>query len=261
MAIGDINYNNNNKNGEEYRATLYSVNSFTNTTSELQKSKLSYSYWKGMLKISIANMIESEDDSENWDYKKESAIYLSPVLAYQTYLQVKAYLNNKDKISKSVKTKKLGVIKIADASEYDSEGTVLVIEKFGEDRKVKGGGVFHFNNDKYYGLDNLNEEEFTFDKSYFEELEIDFLLVTLREFWKSSTGAQAYFMIDYGRFDTNRTMGRINAISNALGIENKGKYNKGYGGVKNDPFESNSSKGGNNEFGEYDYGDIEGQLE
>jgi len=260
MSFGDVgNYNNNNKK-EDYRVTTYSMNTFSNLNSEVEKSKLSFTFWKGMLKISIAPLLPSNDDSVKFNYDDESSIYLSPSLAYQLDKQIEVFMKDPTQFeSKGIKTRSLGVIKIIRGTKFGIEAPLLLIEKLDENRNVVGGHLYEFNTKEYYGIDNFDEDEFTFEKTYFEQLEIDFLKITLKGFYESSTGAQAYFNMDYSRFDQNRVMGKLNGISSALGIENKKGYNKNYGGgVKNDPFNSNSSKSNDKEF---DYDDIENQFE
>jgi len=261
MSLNDAGNYNNNKD-RDYRVTVYSSNTFSNVDSTIEKSKLTYTFWKGLLKISIAPMIPSNDDSVNFDYKKESSIYLSPMLASMGYKKFKEFMENPDKFeSRSIPTRSGALIKLCKGEQYGIKGHVLVIEKIGEDRSIIGGHLYEFNTDKYYGIDNINEDDFSFDKSYYKDLEIDFLLLTLKSFYEYSVGSSAYFNMDYNRFEQSRLTGKLNKIGIALNIEDKSGYNKGYGGSKNSPFESNKNNNSSSNNDEYSYNDIEEQLE
>ena len=72
MALGD---NTNNKK-QNYEDTFYSRTKFTNYE---EKKMLSFSFWKGFLKIAINDIKESGSGIE---YNELSVIHLSPIKAH-----------------------------------------------------------------------------------------------------------------------------------------------------------------------------------
>lgn len=256
MALGD---NGNNKN--DFRTTLYSMIKFDNPESSVEASRLSFSFWKGMLIWDIAPMIpkKSEDEIPDYDYKQSSRFYFSTQLALQLYKEIGTLLDPNNSIENiSIKTRSGSVLKIYRGTEHGTNNFCMVFEKVLADKSFEIGHLFEFN-DFYYSLQNLNENDFSFDKNYHKTIEIEILQHILLEYVKSMTGAQAYANLDYGRFEINKLKGNINAIATGVGVDlyNKsGNYNKNKYRNNTDPFESSDTGDSSTS-----YNDFESEME
>lgn len=244
-------YDNNKK--EDFRPNTYSPIKFSNLDSEVEKSNLSFTFWKGLLKISIAPLKPSNDGSILPDYKKESSIYLSPSLAYMAYNQIQKFISgNYDNNCVRTKTSD-GILKISKGEDYGTENAILTIEQAKSKEDIVLGHIYEFKQKEYYGIDNFSEEGFKFDKHYYENLEIDFLMIMLKSFYESSTYAIAHSVVDNNRFNNKYNSNKLNSIAEAVGVE----YKSGYKKSNNKPsaFDDNSS------YNNTSYDDIENQFE
>ena len=81
MALGQTYDNNKN---EAYRPTVYGISMSNTGESAVDKTQLSFSMWKGTIKVQIAPMVKasSSDDFPKADRDSAASIYLSPSKAY-----------------------------------------------------------------------------------------------------------------------------------------------------------------------------------
>lgn len=213
-----------NNNKEDYRPNTYSPLKFTNITSNVAQSQVSFSFWKGMLKLEIAMRKKTADDSVSFDHKAASTFYFSPftakIASNQITLFKKGELNSVEVRSLTSPT----VIRITKPEVFKAEGPCMVIDDVQSKSDVTMGNLYVFNN-SYYGLSNFKEEDFSFDKIPYEELELDLLKIMFDEFVKSSTYAMAHTVIDNNRFNHAALNNKLVALAKAAGIEYKGKNN------------------------------------
>lgn len=219
MALGD----NNNKK-QNYENTFYSRTRFTNYD---EKKTLSFSFWKGLLKIAINEVKEAYSGVE---YNELASIHLSPNKAFILKNQLLELKSLKDSATTS---NAFGVdagagevksfIAFGNLPESTKEDIqrYLVIGKVQPDGTVVERSSFNFNHNYYFGIEWNNLEKMDCTTTYQNDVELDMLIIVLDEYIKAITGATAYSVMDMARFDYSRINTKIELVMNKLGIESK----------------------------------------
>ena len=218
MALGD-----NNKK-QNYENTFYSRLKFTNYD---EKKMLSFSYWKGFLKIAISNIKESAMGIE---YEELSVLHLSPIKAQILKEQLFTFRNMKDSetTNKSFgidtgigETKNFIAIGNTDSSKKDDIQRTLLIGKVDVNGNLLEGNSFNFNHQYHFGIEWTDVKSMKCTTTYHDNIELDLFITVLDEYVKAMTGAIAYSVMDMGRFDNSRINTKIELVMNKLGIESK----------------------------------------
>ena len=218
MASGD-----NNKK-QNYENTFYSRLKFTNYD---EKKMLSFSYWKGNLKVTINGVKESATGIE---YEELSVIYLSPIKANILKEQLIAFRSLKDSATtnKSVgidtgigETKNFIAVGNTASSKKDDIQRTLCIGKVDINGNVVEYNNFNFNHHYHFGIEWTDVQSMKCSTTYQDNTELDLFIITLDEYVKSMTGAVAYSVMDMGRFDYSRINTKIELVMNKLGIESR----------------------------------------
>lgn len=224
MALGD-KYDNNKKDADKRRSpTVYSKYGFGNKESKLDPTKLSITYWNGLLKLSIAPSIPN---TQNFDYEKEGAIYLTHIKAKMFIDEIDIFLNDPNTYNNVGVSTNTGLVYISNGKEFGgSVVPCLLIRLMDEDGKITGSFLYEFKEDYHYTIRNFNEEDITFDKIYNNLLEIELLRSLLYDYYTAMSGAVAYSVQEYGKYDNSRTHTKLDSIAEKLGISYKKIYNK-----------------------------------
>ena len=102
MPLGNNSYNKGNSNGKknDFSPTTYSSVKISNFDSGVDPSSVSFSFWKGMLRITITPIKKSADGGYNFDKDNATEVYLTPTRAalFLNYLKLfrkdpNAYVN------------------------------------------------------------------------------------------------------------------------------------------------------------------------
>lgn len=229
MALGDsYNYNGNNNtdsNKKEYKSP--EVYSGYNTSNEngVDPSALSYSYWKGFLKISIAPLLKNPTDKKKWDHKNAACIYLTHnharILLDQAKKVINGELNNG-----GVRAQDTNLITFSNGNEVGANGYCLIIRNVESDGTITATYVYQFNQ-SYFAISNFKADDSDFDRTYYDNIEVDEFLDILNQFSLHMTKAAAYTVIDEMKYNDNRMNTKIGLIAEALGVEFIGGGNKG----------------------------------
>ena len=218
MALGD-----NNKK-QNYENTHYSRLRFNNNE---EKKMLSFSFWKGFLKVAISNIKESYSGVE---YEELAYIHLSPNKAYILKSQLLDFINLKDHATTNMSvgvdtgltdTKNFIAIGNTNTSSEKDIQRSLCIGKVSPDGKIIEKTNFNFNHQYHFGIEWTNIEKMDCSTNYIDDVELNLLITILDEYIKAMTGATAYSVMDMGRFDYSRINTKIELMMNALGIEPK----------------------------------------
>lgn len=236
MALGDgYSYGNTDNNKKQFRSPeVYSAYSTSNEAG-VDPSALSYSFWNGLLKISIAPMLSNPTDNKKWDHKNASSIYLTHRFARILYNEAKRVLAGE--ISNGgTRSGKTGLIIFSNGKEVGCNGPCLIIRSIDEDGTITATYVYEFRCGYNYGVSNFKADTSDFEKTFYDDIEVEEFLSILKQFYEMMSKATAYTVIDEMKYDVSRFNTKIGLIAEALGIEFKGGDS------------SNSSKGGTSYF-------------
>lgn len=224
MAIGDDRNNNSNGNGKLYENTYYSR--LRAKTSD-GKLALGYSFRSGLLIISIA------EQKDGFRYEDLEAIHLSPTKATILAEQLKTFKREME-AGNLVPGKAYGVnAGMGEKVTYigahiDDEAKVLItIGKFDSNGQIVEQATTNFNKEYHYGLEWNNIESMDLSKVYYDNLELDQLIVLAEDFGRAMSGAYAYSNADLTRYDNARILGKMDPIYDKLGIERRSSSGNG----------------------------------
>ena len=229
MALGDV-YNNN--KGAERKVNndpnVYSPYKFSNTEG-LDPSSLSITFWGSTMKITIAPKKNTPNGEIAFDYDNSISVYLSHTKARILAEEIKAFMNGKIN-NCGVDTNK-GFISISNGKEFGVNSYFLVIRSFdNENNSVSSSYAYEFKKDYHYAIRNFNEKKIEFEKTYYNEIEIDQFVTLLEEYYKAMTGAVAFTVIDQSKYNNSRLNTKLDLIANKLGVEYGGGEKSSSGG-------------------------------
>ena len=218
MALGDKN------NKEYYENTYYSRVRFRNS----DNITLGFSFWKGLLKISLSQVKTGSNE-----YEEIACIHLSPMKAklLKADLEYLKTLGHDDTRLFGVDTGSTDTRNIIAfgndiTSTKDGIKRYLVIGKVDPNGTLLNPVRFDFNFDYNITIEWFDLEKMDCGKRFDNNLEIDMIITTLEQFTNAMTGAVAYSVMDMGRFDYSRITTKIESIMTALNIDT-GRNNGG----------------------------------
>lgn len=215
---------NNNANGRdrEYNPTIYSKITFNNRDSDMDKTRLEFSYWNGMLKIAIVPYIPG---SEEIDRKAGIALHLSAPKAYQLLKEIEAFeQDQKTGVNTNffygVNTPK-GLIGIGTGEQLGNPNAVLfTIRRIDENGETISSYAYQIKQDGYYyGVRNFDPSLKTFERSFYDNLEIELIKKHLSNYVDSMTMAKGYANLEASKATNDQTYKSLNAIKTKLGIK------------------------------------------
>ena len=198
------------------------------------KKTLSFSFWKGNLKISISEIKESYSGVE---YEELAYIHLSPNKAQILKAQLIDFMNLEDTATTNISvgvdtgmndTKNFIAIGNTNTSTDDDIQRTLCIGKVSPDGKVLEKTDFNFNHQYHFGIKWTDVRTMDCETKFRDNTELELFIIVLDEYIKSMTGAMAYSVMDMGRFDYSRINTKIELVMNALGLEVKGSSKPNY---------------------------------
>lgn len=222
MALGDT-YNNNEK--KNYSPTVTSGYSFSHPESEIDKTKLYFSFWNKLLKISIAPKKNVEGDTIAFDYENEGKVYLSHTKALIFYKEIMNFLKEYDEkgtVSNSnvgVSTGKDGLIYLCDGTEFNANGPCLVIRKIDETGHSVACYLYEFRRNVHASVLKYDANTTNFESRFYDIIEIEQFANLLKEYYESMTMATAYSIQEANKYDTSRMNTKLKIIGEKLGVE------------------------------------------
>lgn len=226
MALGDI-ANNNQQKGKN-NPVVYSQYGFGNSESTVDPTRLSTSFWNGMLKLTISPKKGMKaNGAVEWDDENSISLYLTHTKARILHDEILLFMQNPEAYNNLGIPSGAGLISISNGRELGISTPCLIIRKLNSDNgQVEASFAYEFKQDYHYSIRNFDESTSDFDKIYHNNLELEQLLCLLRTYFEAMSGAVAYTVIDNMKYDTSRLNTKINAISEKLGIEYGAGYNK-----------------------------------
>lgn len=241
MALGDV-YNNNKK--KDYSPTVYSPYSFSNPESTVDPTKLSFTYWNNMLKLSVSPRKQTNDDQVAFDYDNSISVYLTHTKARLLAEEIELFMQDPTAYSNMGVPSGAGLVSISNGKEVGVNCPCLIIRKIDEQGIVTASIAYQFKQQYHYSIRNYSEKKSDgFDKIFNDDIEILELQQVLVGYYQAMTAATAYSVMEQQKYDMSRINTKLELIGDKLGIE-FGKNNKG-GGKSSSSF-FNSSNGNNN---------------
>lgn len=246
MALGDYS-NNDNSRKKYYEPQVYSKYGTSNTDG-VDPSALSYSFFNGLLKISIAPMLPSAkpDDKQLWDHQNEASIWLPHFKAKLLLDEINYVQAHPDEVNNGgIIIGEEGLISFSNGKEIGASSPCLIIRKIDQNTgEATSVYAYQFKTDYYKTVRNYNPA----DPSNFEFVdhpifEIEQFKELLRTYSSSMSGAAAYAQMYYERFETNRTRTKLELIMDKLGIESAeyGRQRTSSGGGQNKSYFNNAA--------------------
>lgn len=222
MALGD-SYNTNTDNNQKnyYSPEIYSKYGTSNENG-IDPSALSYSYWNGSLKISIAPMLKNPTTNQKWDRKNAAAVYLTHRSARILKLEAEKVLKGEIH-SGGTKSGAEGLIMFSDGTDVGAGGYCLIIRKINPDNgDVNGTYVYEFRQGFHYGIQNFQADSSGFKKDFFDTIEVDEFLDILEQYYLAASKMYAGSVIDEMKYNDSRINTKLGLIAESLGVEFKG---------------------------------------
>ncbi len=223
MALGDYNnYENNKKENKDFQPSVYSPYRMSNLEG-IDPSALTFSYWSGILKLSIAPANRTNNDTVTFDYKNAGVAYITHTKARILLNEILKFQENPELYNNLGVDIKGGLVSISNGKEFGIANPCLVIRKVNETTgAVESSYIYEFKRKFHYGIRNFNEKTSEFDIVYYENIELDQLKTLLEQYYMAMTYATAYSVVDSSKFENSRINTKIGLIAQKLGVEFKG---------------------------------------
>lgn len=237
MSLGNT-YDNTKKNATVYDPTVYSPYKMNNAEGTVDQTCMSFSYWNNSLKISISpkKPTSGNDGQVYFDYDNGTSIYLNHSKARIFAEELKKFIADPVTYDNCGVPSGQGLITVSRGKEFNSPSPLIIIRKIGETGNVMSSFAYQTKNEYYFAVRNYNENgNFEKDIKTYANLEILQLITLLEEFYKASTCATAYTVLDQLKYEHNRQRTVLNSIASKLGVD----YSSN-GGRGNNRFSSTS---------------------
>lgn len=228
MALGDTfnnNSGNNNSSKEEFSATVRSGYGFTNPDSKVDPTAINFSFWKGLLKISIAPKLTGEN---GYDQKNALSIHLTPAKALVLLREIEEFETNPSSFKNYgiVNTKGTTFVGICDGSVYDSDAPCIIMKSIAEDGTSNVEYVYEFKRGYHYAIRNYDSSgKFEKISDPYDNLEIVQFKELLSGYAAASSSAIAATVVDANQSQHNYQVKMLQAICGNLGVEIGGQKN------------------------------------
>lgn len=220
MSLG----NKDNNKDSRYQPTYYSAYTGFNTGSTVDPSRISYSFWNRMLKITITPVAGRNDDGTvRWDKDNSISAHLTHTKAHILAQTIKAFLEDPVTYNSSGIISNETLVTISNGEEFNTPGYYLVMRKINKETgETLSSYTYHFNTGFHSSVKNYNEKtaEFSLYSDPFDTLEIVQFMKLLESYEEAMTGANAYAVVEAITSDRmfRNTFDNIEACAKALGV-------------------------------------------
>ena len=225
MSLGSTYNNNQNSNRNTPEVTVYSGYRMNNAESQIDATCLTARFWKTNLCLSINPRKNTGNDEVTFDMDNGITIYLSHTKARILKNELELFLKDPVTYNCSGVNSGAAVITISNGVEYGKNTPVLTIRKLNDESQVVASFAYEFKSNYYFALRNYDGKNYNTAADEYKNIEIEQLITLLDQYVLSATGAQAFSVLDNGKFATARTNAKIDAIAASLGVELPGSSN------------------------------------
>lgn len=227
MALGNSYQSSNQGNNanQMWEASYYSRLRIKNPTDNIA---LSFTFWKGVLKVSI---IEIGSNNEL------AYIHLSPTKARILASGVENIINNPEDMSTFGVDTGVGETRGFIAIGRDANSPFLFIAKVDKNGKYESSQRFNFNVNYNYLLKVVDITNLKCQKEYTNDVELHQFVDLLNDFARSASGALGASFYDIGRYESAKLNNIVRRIAEKTGVVDSNKsYNNGGGNRSNSSF-------------------------
>lgn len=242
MALGNNNYQNRNQQNQQTEPSYYSRIRITNPTDNIG---LNFTFWKGLLKVSIVESGNAQEGRSN----ELAYIHLSPTKARLMVQCVDKILSDEKSSDIYGINTGIGEINGFMAIGRDMGNPYLIIAKVGQNG-YESSQRFNFNKDYNYFLQVSDLDKLKFKKEYDNTVELAQFRDILEDFARASSGAIGASVHDIGRYEASKANALVRKIAAKVGVELN--YNNNQSGGNGNYFkpsgDSNTSKSQGNKY-------------
>lgn len=223
MALGNSIGRNNGNQQKEFHPTVFSKYIFSNTNGSADQSRIQFSHWAGMLKISILPMIPGTENEFN--SKESVSLHISVPVAYILLQEICRYQQDvaegrtKDFFYGKDTNKGLIGIYTGDYLGYPGKSSFTIMRLNDSGDVISSYGYELKGEEFYFGVRNFKESTKEFDKVFYPDVELELIKMQLQQYIESMTMSQAYACIEAGKFSSDQVYRSMNQIKEALGIK------------------------------------------
>ena len=249
MALGS-QYNNNSGNSNNTGKYAFSMDSsykFCNGDSKIDQTGIKFSFWNGLIKVTIASKLETSTDNEDYDkfdWKNGTTVYLSYMKAALLLSEIKAFREGKlTNAGVTTGRTSTNLIYISNGKEFGNDSTCIVIVGINENGGAESTAVYEFKKQFNYAVRNYDSKNISFEKQYYDDIELDSICTLLEQFYTAMSGAVAYSVINANGRNDYRVKCSLESIAAKLGVDlGYGKNNNNSTKPAASNFFNNSSK-------------------
>ena len=217
------NYSNNQNVSQVYEPNVYSPYRMNNAMSTVDKTCLTFQYWKNSLRISISPRLpDSPDDAPKFDLKNGISIYLNHTKARILYHELCGFMEDPEKYDNHGVDSGTGLITFSTGKEFNSQFPLIIIRKIDETGNISSSFAYEVRGEYHYAVCGFSEHNKDFTKKYYPSLELEQLRDVLKTYYESMTYAMSYSVIEQERFEFNKVYQKLNRIGEKLGIDLSG---------------------------------------
>lgn len=218
MALGRTN----NNNKQQYQPSVYSSYRFSNIESEVDKTRLSITFWNNYMKLIIAPQKDTGNDEVVFDDENSLAIYLTHTKARLFAEIIANFIKDPASYNSCGVPSGEGLLTISDGSEFGVDSPCIVLRKIDGDGAVTASIAYQFKTGYHYTIRNYQVvdgvSQFEKNTEEHDQIELQQLQYALMSYAEAMTGAIAYTVIDQMKYDNSRMNTKLESIASALGV-------------------------------------------
>lgn len=223
MALGNNNYQNNNRGGngngnQSLDANYYSRLRINNANDGLS---LTFLFWRGLLKICITEMNNNGGNNQS---NELASIFLSPTKARLASDCIGRIIADPETIEVYGINTGIGEVNGFMAIGRDAGRPYIIIAKVSKDG-YESTQRFNFNYDYNYILQVNDLNNLKFKKEYNNNVELQALKDIIDDYSRAVSGAYGASFYDIGRYENARTTNLIRKIAETVGVESNHNNN------------------------------------
>ena len=245
MSLGSTQ----NKPREVYQPEVYSNYKFYNSKSSVDKTGLTFTFWKGLLKVTITPFKSAVQGEKNeLDRDMALSIYLTPHKAMLFAEALKQFKADGGCYEYNVRTNK-GLLGITNGKNIGENGVFILLRILDENTgSVISSAAYDIDSSNYELVGNYNSDT-DYKAIPMPTVEIDMIVTLIDEYIKASANATAASVVQNLVYDFDKINNNFIKIAENLGVELfKGKSFSKDIPKRENSFSSNSNQSSSKDF-------------
>ena len=223
MALGDVYTGgmDNNSREEKDKLTVYCPVMFRNPDAECDPSRLSWSIWKNRLKLTISPKNDSKPGDTYVTYSKtdQGEAYLNVPKAMILKERILDFLEDPMKYNNVGISTGANLVSVSNGIEYGVSSPVLSIRKIDQNGAEISNYAYQFGKADHFAIVNYDSNSATYDTLEHANLELEYFVIMLDEYIKSSTYMAAYTVAKTEDWNMTRLKDNMASIMDKLGLK------------------------------------------